>query len=137
MWKLIKRKKNNIYKAIKYFSNSLSENEIYAIIALRNSLAHNYGLVNIPSSSKEESIKQHKFIIINSKASKIVELPNRKWSSHEDISEESHTKIGHIEFIDFVESIYLNLIEKNHKKLLRISLTNGINELKSRFTINY
>jgi len=44
--------KTNIYKALTFFS-SINDDEKWVIVALRNSLAHNYGLVNVPKNSKK------------------------------------------------------------------------------------
>lgn len=73
-------KNNTIYRALKQFS-SISDHNIDTFVALRNSLAHNYGLVNIPVEKKEFFTKRHKFILDNTEGAELIKYPepSMKW----------------------------------------------------------
>ena len=130
--------KKNIYKALKQFSR-LSDKDIDVIISLRNSLAHNYGLINIPDSPREYGTKRHKFIISTSLSS-LIEYPlsGHQWNGdYMDKSDNSSTKIGYIELCNLVEAVYADLISKFENSMIILSLDGGIEELKARFTIHH
>ena len=131
------RKQNNIFNSLKQFS-SLIDKDIDTFIALRNSLAHNYGLINIPRSSKEFATKRHKFTLDNQQTSLLIEYPapEKRWSGNfDDKSENSSTKIGYIQLCDVVERVYFNVKENALKGLIILALKKDISELKARFTI--
>jgi len=130
-------KTNNIFKALKQFGNSIPENDINTIIALRNSLAHNYGLINTPKYSKENPTKRHKFIIDNSDDCLVlIKYPTKKWDGdYTDKSDDSSTIVSSIKLIELIESIYRNLRNEIDKNSIELSLKGGIEELKSKFTI--
>jgi len=133
-----RNKINKIYKALKEFS-SLTDRDIDTVVSLRNSLAHNYGLINIPDNQNKNSTQRHKFIISTS-LSILIEYPlsTNKWNGdYADKSESSSTKIGYIELCNLVEAVYADLISKLENNLIVISLNGGIEELKSRFTIRH
>ncbi len=130
-------KSNNIYNSLKQFS-CLEDRDIDVVIALRNSLAHNYGLINIPYDKKEYRTKLHKFTLDNQQTSPLIEYPNseKRWSGNfNDKSENSSTIIGYIKLCDLVETVYYNVKENALKGLLILALKQDIIELKSRFTI--
>ena len=130
-----KRKITNTYKALKYFS-SVSDQDIDTIIALRNSLAHNYGLINIPSA-KEINTKQHKFTLDNSDTTNLILYPvSGVWNGDfNDKSQDTSTKISYERLIDLIEAVYLEMKAEQVKGNLFLSLLGGIDELKARFTI--
>lgn len=131
-------KKNCIYKALKQFSNSLTDKDIDTIIALRNSLAHNYGLINIPADPKEYTTKLHKFIVINSTTNNLIRYPIKLWNKdYTDKSVDTSTQISVIQLQDLIETVYNNLVIEIEKDSVDLALANGLDELKSRFTIRY
>ncbi len=125
---------NNIYNALIQFSKH-TEEEINIIIALRNSLAHNYSLVNIPFSKKEASKKLFHFELINSYTPNLFES-NEKWTG---VASEKSTinslKVGVDNLIDAIELVYTNLRmeAKNHNLELRINTEDFI----QRFTLKH
>ena len=125
---------NNIYKALKQFSNS-KDNDISTIIALRNSLAHNYGLVNIPVDSKENASKRHKFILINSKTNDLIKYQTLWDGNYSDKSDDSSTQISIIKLQDLIETVYNNLVIGIEQDTVDLALKKGLDELKSRFTV--
>lgn len=134
-------KSNKIYKALKQFSasdmtmTSLNERDIDTIIALRNSLAHNYGLINIPSE-KEKKTKLHKFILLNNDNSELIKYPMQIWNEDfADKSEETSTQISVIKLQDLVERVFLNLTTEIENDTVDLALEKGLDELKARFTI--
>lgn len=132
-----KNKTSNIYKALKQFASSMDDKDIDTIIALRNSLAHNYGLINIPINKKEIPAKQHKFTISNSETSVLIEYPSTGiWrGDFLDKSENSSTIISYKGVVDLVEHVYFTLKSECEKGSLVLALKKDIQELKARFTI--
>lgn len=132
------KKTNKIYKALKQYSN-LNDSDIDIIISLRNSLAHNYGLINIPDSTNDYPTKLHKFTIINDPSAQLIEYPTEIWNTvdYSNKKEESSTKIGYNKLCDLVESVYINLKASFNNGLTELNLNGGIEELKSRFTVRH
>lgn len=128
-------KTNNIYKALKYFS-STSDRDIDTIIALRNSLAHNYGLINIPSA-KEVSTKQHKFTLDNFETTHLIQYPTAGvWpGDFTDKSSTTSTTVSYPRLIDLIESVYQQVKTEEANGNLILAITGGVDELKARFTI--
>ena len=113
---------------------SLSQKDRDTIAALRNSLAHNYGLVNISTNGKQAQ----KFQLIDSNDANFIEHPSRMWMGYSDKSEDSRTKVCLGKLIDLVESVYKNLKEEVEADPFKnFALKGGIEELKSRFTIRH
>lgn len=134
----ITSKNNKIYRTLKQYSN-LNDADIDIIISLRNSLAHNYGLINIPDSTKDYPTKLHKFIIINDSSAPLIEHPIRNWDiiDYRNKNEEYSTKIGYTKLCDLVELVYLTLKSSFDNGTTVLNLNGGIEELKSRFTIRH
>lgn len=158
VFKLKKSKSNienqpKIYKALKQFT-SLKDKDIYTINALRNSLAHNYGLVNIPDNiNKHKGTSLHKFILLNSDDSELIKYPEIEWKivvseddkenqskkiNFKDKDEKSSTKVSPIKLQELVEEVYQNLLNELTNNNVELSKSiNGIDELNARFTIVY
>jgi hypothetical protein len=112
----------------------LNESEIFAIRALRNSLAHKYGL----ATQKENKVGLiHKFTISIESNKDVVKLPLVAWSGDfSDKNEQTNTTIYVVDLIDLIEKVYSNL--KEEIKITHITLNVGImDELKARFTITF
>lgn len=129
-------KTRKIFNSLKKFS-SLIEKDIHVIVALRNSLAHNYGLINIPKFGNLS--QRHKFMLISNRSSNLIEYPTISWTGEfNDRSDYSYTRIGLINLFELVEEVYSNLkIKVLNDPLSILSLKQGVNELKARFTITY
>lgn len=157
VFKLKKSKSNlknqpKIYKTLKQFS-SLNDKDIYTINALRNSLAHNYGLVNIPTDKKYFNTSLHKFILLDSDDSELIKYPEIEWKTvvseddkenpstkinFKDKDEKSSTKVSPIKLQELVEEVYQNLLNELTNNNVELSKSiNGIDELNARFTIIY
>jgi len=131
--------KSNIVKAIDSFGSEELKEHKWTVNALRNSLAHNYGLVNIPNNKAHDSNSLHKFTLIDgsNKEDKIFErerTPTRKsiWS---DKSEDTSTKVYVPTLIKEIEKLYRTLKQEVENGNYKLCLSGGIEELKSRFTI--
>jgi len=142
--------KNSIYKALEYFSPITDVNNRCAIVSLRNCLAHNYGLINIPELKKlknAERIKerkeryQHKFTLhLNDNAKNMIQIPKpeSRWNGNYAMKDESlSTKINVCELIDVIEETYQKVKDMAVKKELELCFKGGIDELKSRFTVKF
>lgn len=126
-------KENTIYKALKQFSKNINEKDIFTIIALRNSLAHNYSLANIPKSEKENDIKLHHFVIKNSLTEETIRQ-NNKWDGKYNSKQDSNsTEIGAENIMVLIEKVISNL--KNEVEKDNVEINFSIDELKMRFTI--
>lgn len=131
-------KKSNIYKALKQFSILRNDNDIDTIIALRNSLAHNYGLINIPYNIKEYPTKLHKFTLINDNTTDLIKYPIQKWNlDYSNKSDDTSTQISVIKLQELIESVYKKLIIEIEKDKVELALDKKIIELNARFTIRY
>jgi len=131
------KKNNSIYKALHQFYN-LDEKDINTIIALRNSLAHNYSLVNIPYNEIENNDKRHKFILCYSSNVNIIEYPTKPWDGQfSNKLDSSSTKIGIILLIELIEEIIRKVKYLYKNNLIELDLDNGIDELKTCFTIRF
>jgi len=135
------KKTNNIYKALKQFGNNISEKDIWSIVALRNSLAHNYGLINIPFENikniKKREMLTHKFILSNVDNTDLIIYPTNNWKEKDfsDKNDNTSTRISIFKLIDFIESVYLNLKKAIEFNQVELSLDGDLEELKARFTI--
>jgi len=116
-------RKNGILLALDNFSQ-LTEEKKKAIKALRNSLAHNFGL----------TAKGYKFVLCQERNSEIVQPASRTWNGDFlDKSEESDTIIYLNDLIEMIEGIYSELRNKIESNEITSQLSE--NEIKSRFTI--
>lgn len=120
-----------ILKAITFFySNILTEDEIHALIALRNAFLHNFNLINVTTPkhlfAKEQT---HRFIVTAEFDDWIVKLPTERWNGdyqNKDWHNSTATWINLYQFGNMVESILNNIriklkndeVEINEKDIL-------------------
>lgn len=128
-----KENKNAIHKALTNFGGDISEEEISAIRALRNSLAHNFGLA-IKSNTKNEDLT-HKFELhFDTQSDEIITLPKEKWNGcFSDKQEETSTIVNEKNLIQLIENIYQKLLDMNEKGELELAISEE--ELNTRFSI--
>ena len=128
---------NNITNAIDYFGSEKLKECKWTVNALRNSLAHNYGLINIPRHKKDDPNSLHKFMLLLEKLDTEIFEKEKDWTRNDwrDKFESTSTKVYMPNLIDEIENLYKKLIEKVEKGDYKIYLKGGIEELKSRFTI--
>lgn len=126
-----RNKVNPIKKAINNFSSeSLSSEKVNVLKNLRNSLAHNFGLVNVNPKNKP----LNKFLLIFEHNDEIVKLPNKKWNGEYTVkSEETSTVIYTYSVIELVEQIIAKL--QNCCVNEEVDFSIDIEEVKSRFTV--
>jgi|JI10StandDraft_1071094.scaffolds.fasta_scaffold240541_2 hypothetical protein len=138
-----KENENGICIALEKFSKNLNKEERFVIKALRNSLAHNYSLINIPQKAKTPDKQQskdkkelHKFELIYEDTDFIISVPleSDRWirDDFKNKLDVSNTKIGVRKLIDEFENVYGNLKEDYDND--NVTLTLGLEELKARFT---
>lgn len=126
----INENKNSIKGILKLYANDLLNEERNAIKNLRNSLAHNHGLVACCSNGNPIC----KFVLSFKDKDKPVELPKYKWNhKYEDKSEGNSIKINVLALINLIEEIIAKVIKEytNGKLVSKLSK----DELESRFTI--
>jgi hypothetical protein len=130
-------KKSKIYFALKQFGGDISDKEIDAIIALRNSLAHNYGLINIPRQEERET-KLHKFSLLNGENSFLINFPDTPWNGEFSNKEDANsTEISVSKLIELIEEIHKELIRQIEANNVELRFSKGKEELNSRFTIRH
>lgn len=131
-------KKENIVNAIEKFGFPELKECKYIVAALRNSLAHNYGLVNVPANSKYDENSLHKFTL-SERENNDGKIFSRKqeWKREDwtDKCEDTSTVVDIKKLINGIEKLIENLQEKARNEELSICLDGSIEELYARFTI--
>lgn len=123
--------KNGIKKALALFSD-FENNEISAIVDLRNSLAHNFGL----APDKRNDKKKNKFTLSFSDGDKAITLPTKSWNgNYSDKKDDSSTKIGVYNFCNEIEHVVTELTEVYNTGKLEFNKEMSEDEIKARFTI--
>lgn len=126
-------KSNGIYCALKYFSELSCDTKIGAIVSLRNSLAHKFGLA---TEKNPKSKPPRKFILSSERNQDVVNLPIKDWDGvFSDKSDTTSTTIYIIDLVNEIEKVYKQLKEENSKNNLEILLKDELCELKARYTI--
>ena len=126
-------KKNSIKRALDQFS-SLSDGEISALVDLRNTLAHNFGLATEKEHNNGNKKSKHKYTLAFSDDAEAIKLPETEWDgvfTNKDSS--SSTVIGVKSFCNLVESIIANVYECHRNGDLEMRVDED--EAKARFTV--
>lgn len=124
--------KNPIYKVLEQYNNTADVKVNYALVGLRNALAHNGGLIN--KNDKYSKSKKYKFIFSMEESEKIIELPKTDWDGkYSNKSENCDTIIYVNNLIDFIEEIFKKIKEDIMKGIL--TPINDVQEIKTKFTI--
>ncbi|MEA3476079.1 MAG: hypothetical protein U9R23_06555 [Candidatus Cloacimonadota bacterium] len=119
-------------RALKYFSEDLTEDEMLALYALRCALTHDFSLCNYNPNNPKLS---HIFILRIGNNDKVVKLPTTSWDgSYDNRTEDNQTIIDIEIFGDIVEAICKKIASLAKQNKLEIILTGGADELISRFT---
>jgi len=127
---------NNITNAIDYFGSNELKQYKWEVNALRNSLAHNYGLINIPERKAHDVNSLHKFILSKRRNKDIfVRITNWTREDWNDKSETTSTRVYVDSLIEEIKKLHENLKKEVIKGNNKLYLSGGIEELKSRFTI--
>ncbi len=133
-----KKKEINIISAINNFGSSELKKCKYIVNALRNSLAHNYGLVNVPDSEQYDEESLHKFTLseeINGNGEIFKRKQKWKRENWMDKNEDTSTIVNTGKLIREIEILVKNLQENAVSEELSICLDGKIDELYARFTI--
>jgi hypothetical protein len=98
-------------------------------------LTHKFGFA---TEKKPKEKPPRKFIISIERNDEIVKLPDAEWDGvFADKSDNTSTTIFIIDLITLIEKVCQKILEENKADNLEIMLTDGMNELKARFTIVY
>ncbi|MCL2327965.1 MAG: hypothetical protein FWC39_05555 [Bacteroidetes bacterium] len=129
--------KENIIKAIETFGSPKLKECKHQVNALRNSLAHNYGLINIPNNSKYDEQSLHKFTLLEKENSEKIFDRKQQWErgKWKDKNEDTSTIVYVKNLVNEIEKLIKNLQEDAENDKLSIYLDGGIEELRARFTI--
>jgi hypothetical protein len=127
------KKTNGIQIALENFSR-LNRGQIKALRALRNSLAHNFGLAlaKNPLSKTEEQL--YKFRLHFDQNQEPIS-PNLNWhGNYNDKNDSTDTVVGVQQLCGLVENVFFEL--KSEFEIGNIELRiKDLNEIKARFTI--
>jgi hypothetical protein len=120
-----------IKKALKYFSD-IDPAKIDSIVALRNSMAHKFGLA---TEKKPHKMTPQKFTLSIERNVNIVQLPIVPWDGiFSNKSEDSHTLIYIHDLIDLIEGVFQKLLTEHKNGNIEVVLEDGLEELKARYT---
>jgi hypothetical protein len=123
-----------IETALTYFS-SLNNDEINAVVALRNAFFHDFGLHNKNNSNPK---RQHVFTVTNHPTDPVVRLPKIQWDGLMNTRKAENTTTINLKALgDLVEGIYKDLISLELNNKLELELTGGEPELFDRYMITY
>jgi len=126
----IEANKSGIIKALKNFTD-LTDNQIDAIYALRNSFAHDYSLQNV---GKRQGLIHHSSVD-NSDTKPAIILPQQNWDGLMNTKTPQNATYINLQALgDIVERLILNLIDLNDNNGLEIILPGGKEELIARFS---
>ena len=120
--------RNGIERALKTFSK-LGDNEICAIVYLRNTLAHNFGL-----ATEEKAKGNFKYTLLFDIKAPAIQLPSISWTGdYSDKNETSSTVVGVYALCDEIEKV-VSYIYKIYDEG-NLTFLKDITEVKSRFTV--
>lgn len=122
-----------INAALTHFSSITDNAKINAIVSLRNSLIHRFGLA---TEKNPKNKPPRKFILSIERNSDIVKLPNIEWDgTFSNKLGRTSTTIFIVDLVILIETVYQKICEENKKNNLDIKLKDGIDELKTRYTL--
>jgi len=125
--------KEGIDRALLYFGG-IDDAEIRnPIIALRNSMAHRFGLA---TQKKPKSGKPYKFTLEYYDTAKIITPSIKKWDGvFSDKNEDTNTTVHILALVNLIERIYEEVKSKLENDQLDLDIDDGRNELYARYTI--
>lgn len=125
--------KNEVQKALHYFSNRLGPQEVDAIYALRCCLAHDFNLCNI--NNKNLSLTHH-FGISYGSQEKVIKLPKVSWDGdYENRNNDNRTFVDVERLCSLVEDACYKLFALRDQNQLDCILPGGTDELLQRYGI--
>lgn len=110
--KCLGSQKDHVVHCLKHFQryHSLDEPKMYAIYALRCSLMHDYGLINIPPKKKE--LLTHHFSLTISETDAVIF--KKQWDGElSTITSDNETVVDIKRIAEIAESIFRNLSQNN------------------------
>lgn len=123
--------KNEVQKALYYFSNGLNSKEVDAIYALRCCLAHDFNLCNI--NDKNLSLTHH-FSISYGSQERVIKLPKISWDgNYENRTDDNRTFIDVEQLCNLIESALCKLFALRDQNQLDCILHGGTDELLQRY----
>ena len=120
--------RNGIERALKAFSK-LGDKEIRAIVYLRNTLAHNFGL-----ATEENANEKFKYILSFDIDAPAIQLPSISWTGdYSDKNDSSSTVVGVYALCDEIEKV-VSYIYKIYDEG-DLTFLKDTTEVSSRFTV--
>ena len=120
--------KNGIERALKTFSQ-LDDKEICAIVYLRNTLAHNFGL-----ATEGKAKENFKYTLLFDIKAPAIQLPSISWTGdYSDKNETSSTVVGVYALCDEIEKVVSNIYKIYDEG--NLTFLKDTTEVSSRFTV--
>ena len=127
------KKTNGIQIALENFSR-LDGEDIKALRALRNSLAHNFGLATAKNPLSKNKKQLYKFSLHFDKNQQPIR-PNLNWQGdYNEKNDSTKTVVGVVKLCELVENVFSELISEFENGNVELRIKN-LNEIKARFTI--
>ena len=125
----------DIVRALAHFGPpELTDDEILAVYALRCSIAHNYGLVNLGTGRLANRL-DHAFLLTNRPGAPLVTLPSTRWDRNLRHAQTMRTVIDVRTLGDLAETVIANVQALDTVGALDVILVDGANELMARFSM--
>jgi hypothetical protein len=110
-----------VARALRYFaSRAMTSQQRGAMVALRNSFAHNFGLTN-----RRPADRRHRFWLIDSVGQPLIKFPARRWNGKYSAASQGGPTIVNLRALgDLVENVVAEVEGAARAKELR--LANGV-----------
>ncbi len=135
------KKGNDFVRALKYFSENLTDDDILALYAFRCALIHDFSLCHSPYKPEDRRYNpklNHIFLIRIGGDDKVIKTPTIPWGGNcENRSEDNQTIVDIEKFGDIVEDICKKIVLLAKKNELELILSGGAEEIISCYTSSF
>jgi hypothetical protein len=118
--RLRKTQEPKVARALRYFAPAMTPQQRGAMVALRNSFAHNFGLTN-----RRPADRQHRFWLVDSAGDPLIKFPARRWNGKYGAASRGGPTIVSLRALgDLVENVVAEVERAARAQELR--LANGV-----------
>jgi hypothetical protein len=118
-----------VARALRYFANPvMTPRQRGALVALRNSFAHNFGLINRGRD------RQHRFWLVNDEGEPLIKFPARRWNGKYGSASLGGPTIVNLRALgDLVEDVVVQVERAAQAKELRLASGVTVDELGTAY----